>query len=700
MRSRYILICAVVMLFLSVSFAFSQERNVTGEVSVTGVLPYVSGNEAKFNEYRDYKDSTVRPFAGGYLQYDNKKGYYLDFSASDIGYDTQRYSLEGGKYGSYKYSLLYDEIVHNQTWDARTFYGAPGSNTLDYVAASGNRPTNDTNNWVEFDYKTKRKRMDAGAELSLMKPFYFTVDAGREKKEGTGWAGISQNTSTGAEIPSPVDFTTDHMTAEIGYGKKPFFAAFNYYYQKFSNDDPYLNVRSPFPSVANNDKTPLAPKNDYQKFSFAGNTQLPWNSKFNLKAAYAMANSDKNLTTSYWTSGSSPTSVTYNDSKFDGSYNTQNYAGVLTSTPFSFLTGKAYYKYYKKDNTSDHIHWVQGGTEFTNPLFGYLKENYGAELDFGIMKNLHLIAAYGHNYIDRRREDIPKDKDDVYSMEARYKLPSLATLKVGYEYMVRAADHEWVAGDPVEEQYIRRYDAAARNQYGWKVDLQLYPLDYLNFNFMYKYTKVDYKDTTLGIQNTVRNFWGVNGDLTYFKWMKVYGYFDWDKLTTDQFQRRVQNQNAANPWGPIQNSTDYNWTADQSEKNYDWGLGFDFYPIPKKLTVRLGYDYVRSSGTVDYNYLTAAAIPSGQSNDSVDLNNVDNYRKEAFSIKAFYNATPALTLMGGWSYESYKYSDAGYNGYRYTLPVGSATPSVYYTGLYADPSYKANVYYLGANYKF
>jgi MtrB/PioB family decaheme-associated outer membrane protein len=686
-------VCLVVIALLPLSAAFSEDKNLSGEVSVTGVLPYIDGNKAKFNEYRDYRDGVISPFGGVFLDYDNKKGYFFDFGASDIGYDTQRYSLEGGKYGSYKYSLLYDEIPHNQTWNARSFYADPGGSTLNYTPATGNRPTSNADNWVAFDYQTKRKALSGGAEFTVMKPFFFSFNVGRETKDGTGVSGISSSSSNGAEIPMPVSYTTDHMKAEIGYGKQPFFAAFNYYYQKFSNDDRYLDVRSPFPTVTNSTQIPLAPANDYQKFSFLGNVKLPFNSKFNAKADYAHATSNKDLVTSYWSS--TLNQLTNSSPTFDGEVNTQNYNMVLTSVPFSFLTGKAFYRYYKKDNSSDQITVTPTtGSPFQNSLFDYHTENYGAELDFRVIKNLHFIAGYAHNNIDRTRDDIPKNKDDFYKMEARYNLTSVATLKGAYEYLVRAADYQ--AGTTAASQYTRMFDAAAKNQTTWKVDLQLYPVENLNFNIMYKYVKVDYKDTTIGITDTEQNFWGVNGDYTFTKWLKAFGYFDWDELQRNQFQRR----GSSDPFGTTQNTTNYNWTADQVQKNYDWGLGTEIAVIPKTLTIRAGYDNVRSSGTVDLNYLLAAAIPAGQSNDSVDLPNVDSYRKECFFIRGIYNATPSLTITGGYAYESYRYNDAGFNGYQYTIPAGSASPNGYLTGLYADPSYKANIVFLGAAYKF
>jgi hypothetical protein len=177
--------------------------------------------------------------------------------------------------------------------------------------------------------------------------------------------------------------------------------------------------------------------------------------------------------------------ITYSDTTFNGKLDTQNYQFVLTSAPFRFVDGKLYYQYYKTNNDSDEITINDGSNPlWHNHLFEYEKQNYGAELDWRLMKGLHLTTAYGHNYIDRKREDIPKNNDDIYRAEVKFTGIDIATLKVGYQYMVRAADHDiptLTLGTQSEadiiEQFVRRHDAAAKNQYMWKVDLQLYPIE-------------------------------------------------------------------------------------------------------------------------------------------------------------------------------------------------------------------------------
>lgn len=110
MQSR-IFLWLMILSLVACSKALSQERHPTGEVSLTPAQVDIKGNRAKFNEYRDLR-SGVYGHIG--LRYDGDRTY-LDFRAEDMGYKDQKYELEGGSLGNFKFHLGYDEIPHNIT---------------------------------------------------------------------------------------------------------------------------------------------------------------------------------------------------------------------------------------------------------------------------------------------------------------------------------------------------------------------------------------------------------------------------------------------------------------------------------------------------------------------------------------------------------------------------------------------------------
>lgn len=149
----------------------------------------------------------------------------------------------------------------------------------------------------------------------------------------------------------------------------------------------------------------------------------------------------------------------------------------------------------------------------------------------------------------------------------------------------------------------------------------------------------------------------------------------------------------------MQNSLNFNWDLTQKEKTYDYGVGTDVYLIPKKLTLKLQYDYVMSNGNADFSYLLDAALTGGRTNSNIDASNWDDYRRRSFKVKAVYDVLQSLSVMAGYAYEKYTYNDIQTDSYEYVVTSAGFT-NTYLTGAYKEPDYKANVFFLGMTYRF
>jgi hypothetical protein len=152
-------------------------------------------------------------------------------------------------------------------------------------------------------------------------------------------------------------------------------------------------------------------------------------------------------------------------------------------------------------------------------------------------------------------------------------------------------------------------------------------------------------------------------------------------------------------------ATNFNWDVTQLDRSFNYGANADIYIIPNKLTLRIQYDYLRSNGLADLTYLgvdpaLAATATAGRTNDNMDSDDWDDYKKSAFMIKAVYDIKKYLSASAGFVYERYKYSDDALNNYPDSYVSGTGTNTTYLTGLYKDPSYNANVVFLSLTYKF
>jgi hypothetical protein len=128
------------------------------------------------------------------------------------------------------------------------------------------------------------------------------------------------------------------------------------------------------------------------------------------------------------------------------------------------------------------------------------------------------------------------------------------------------------------------------------------------------------------------------------------------------------------------------------------GLGTDWVAT-SKLTIKASAIYAETDGSVDF-----AALPSGGVAPVVTpatllpIAAVDDTTRFSFNLKGIYTVNKSWELTGGYAYEKYKYSDIGYDGFRYVAGAGASAS--YMTGQYAFQPYTANIFYAMGTYKF
>jgi MtrB/PioB family decaheme-associated outer membrane protein len=683
-----IAIFALIIILGSFSYSFSEEVSAEGEVGIKGVYAGVTGGEggkAKFTEYRDLEQG-FSAFGRARLNFDSEK-YFLNFQGGDFAYDTQFYGIEGGMWGKFKFDLFYDEIPHNITFDGRTFFQGAGSHNLTGT------PNTNFSSWNTFDYSIERRQYGGGFKTPMLKPFYLDVSIQREERDGIKPASIAPGSPGGivVELPEPVDYTTNNLKVEGGYGKNPLFLSLGFLFSDFNDSNDKLNFthpQAPFPI----DTLTLPPDNRYYKGYFRGGAKLPLSSKFNVNAGYSSARSDANLLNSF-VNGGVINPVTLSKPDFDGRIDTQNYSFVLTSNPLRFLNGKIFYNYFKRDNKNDVI--VQNA-EFNRP-FDYRKNAAGIDLGLRLPENVYLSGGYKYIKTDRNlkgaeptEELIPPDNEDnIFSVDLRWDGLDFMALRAGYERLDRGADFT----GPVPFNRRSAYASFDRDTYRASVDL--YPIENLDLGFGYLYKITDY-DEIFGLKKDKRHEFETSADYLIGKIAKLYGFFNYEWI---KFIQDVQNPSPLAAF-----------SEDQKEKTYGGGIGTEIYAIPQKLIFMFQFDYVKSNGNVDFTLDPSLFVAgtglgpgSGANNDNIDITNLDDYTKYALKFKAAYHFTKSLIVSAGYVYERFKYNDAQLDNYLFVNPAGGPVTggnAGYLTGAYKDQSYKAHVVLGGVTYRF
>ncbi len=694
-----------ILLILSFSYAIAQEKTISSEISLEGRGVHLKKNSGKFYEYNGLQDHIVGDIT---LSYDTEK-YSTSLKGENIIADDQFYEIKGSKWGDFKYSIYYNEIPHNYSFGAGSFYVNPGSNNLTY---------NNLNQWVSrFDYSIKRKDFGGSFDLTLNSPFFFKMDINYLDREGLypigAPSGVFRTISPGGspfgnviEMPSPIDNITTNINLETGYKAKFLFLSLKGAFSSFNNKDEWLTFRNPYVTSQSLSETiSLPPDNKYWRLGFSGMLKLPFDSTLSLTTGYSKLTSEVSLLNTIWTSSlPGPTysliTLGLNDRTFNGDISYKNISMALTSNPIKSLSSKIYFKYLKKSNDSDEIIYTYSGQSVRNHIFDYKKHNAGLDLGYKFTKDLKAGVGYDYLKVKREREDIPETRDNRFSVYLKYNPFDFLGTNVKYQRLNRSSKFESPgvsSNDPAYiENFVRRFDATDNKQDSIKIGIDLSPIDTLDLSLEFAYKKDNYKETVLGLTDAKRN--ELIFDTSYeIKGIKLYGFFDYEISKLDQTSRYINPTGtySFNPYSPpVPNS--YNWDVELKYKNYVFGLGFEVPILKNKFSLGAQYDFEKSNGNADF---TSQYLTGTLTQDLIDISRYDDYKKHSFSTKIKYTYKGRLDLVIGYIFQKLIYNDAQFDGYQYIMPI-TGTPNTYLTGAYKDEPYKANVLFLKAIYRF
>ena len=125
------------------------------------------------------------------------------------------------------------------------------------------------------------------------------------------------------------------------------------------------------------------------------------------------------------------------------------------------------------------------------------------------------------------------------------------------------------------------------------------------------------------------------------------------------------------------------------------GVGLD-WPVMERLMVKGSALYYHTDGSADITSQNNFGNP-------LPIGAYDDSKRTSLNLKGIHGYDKNWSFTLGYAYERWRYSDAGYNGYQYTVPfpgVTTNTSQSYLNGYLAFNNYNANIVYLQATYKF
>jgi len=418
---------ALLLSFTGPAMVSAAEETLVNGVAEFGVRTFDGASDsAQFQEFRSLDDGGF----GNVQLHLNSTDYYLRLDAEISDSNDNSFLLKGGKYGHFKYLFNYSEMPHNYYFGAKTPASGVGTNFLDFPLVADVPVLAE---WNRFDYSVDHKSYGGELEVSFNTPYYFSIAAERREQDGLR----PYSTRQFAEIPEPVDTTTDNFSVKAGYAGEDISASVTGSISQFENDNKFIRWSSP--SNGSITEIVFSPDNDFKRL--AGD--LTWRN-LPLNSVLAVSVSNSWLEGDYTADdvGFDITASDYNRSDFDGDIEYKTASLSLLSRPMNKLSTKLYYRYFDRDNDSSVITYNGGGTTNAVELLSYEKDIMGINVGYRLPGKNKLDAGYEYANIDRSTpsgDGIPTDEtqDDTVFLQLKNKSLDWMTAKLRYTYMKR-----------------------------------------------------------------------------------------------------------------------------------------------------------------------------------------------------------------------------------------------------------------------
>ncbi|MBN1570536.1 MAG: MtrB/PioB family outer membrane beta-barrel protein [Acidobacteria bacterium] len=734
MKATLLLIILAVMIALP-DAAFVQDGGfkLSGSIGAGG---FGTDEDAKdSSKLKEYRDLSSGPF--GVFELKGRNGiFYLDAFGENLGRDDMYINVQGGIYGQFRFRAFGDWLTHNFGFGphgGRTPYINPGSTNLRLFSnIPGALANSSVPPWTSIDFRTERRNIGGNFEFSGRSPWYLLFEANDLHQTGINKVDAAAlGTSPGngfVDLPYPVSYTTHNVSIEGGYQTERGHLSANLLDSSFDNDNFLFDFQNPFFGFGTDTAT-FAPDNHYIRLGANGMLrQLVLNSTLSARITYDRGTNRVNMIDEVLnTSGSAGLAPTSPSSPvFRGKVENVTAQVSFASDLARNLDTRAYYKYYRRHNSSSEIAFLvplttaglvcfEAGTTSaanvnvacTGDRYGYTKHNPGVEAGYRFTHGNRLSA--GFDYLNTNRDRFDADETDEKKVYVQWSNNSLEmlTARFKYQYLQRRShfltDHAgFDAGSPYYlERFNRSFDVANLNQHLVKANFDITFLEFLDFGIEAYYKKNKFKDFTLGRLNDRRKeFYGSvsYGDPAKFR-VTLFG--DVEYINYDSYHRTVNAGSCptSSPqcFDPTMEPTTiaFNWGAELRDKNWTVEFGAD-WPLNPKLTIKGSAIVQETRGSVDFQSQTledgapaALLFPIGA---------YDNTRRRSINPRVVYACSSKAELTIGYAYEKYEYKDTQFDGYQYT--IGSGTTTSYLSGIYAFPDYRANIVYGTMRYVF
>ena len=655
---------------------YQDEAGLHGEVHLG--IGYVSDDSFKFGDYTGLNEEGPYGIGDAALRYRGDDATYWNLYATDLGLDSRRVEMEGGRQGTYKAVLNYSELPKLLSDTAQTPFAGVGSSRLALPGGWVRTGTTDTmplltGSLHNVDLRTDRTKLGVGLSVTPAQRWEYSARYTHERKEGLkdiGGGFLFRSTL----LPEPVDYTTDQMELGVAYKADRWSARLAYYGSFFRDDNQSLIFDDPFIAPIGNTtegQLALPPDNEFHQVSLSGTYQFGDTTLGSARLALGRMTQDDDFLP--YTINPNIATTPLSRNSLDGKVDTTDFDARLTSAPAPRWHLQADLRFDERDDKTPQESYQYVLTDAftpptaTNLTYSYRKWETKLTGRYRLSKMARLSAGAGFKNYERPGQEVDNGRENSLWGEIRLHPSVSAQMTVRLTHAERDGSYDQLATTvPPQNPLIRKYNMAQRTQNRVAARLSMTPSERFSFGLSFDYTNNDYDDTEIGLTKGTDRSATLDAAFTPVEGVNLHAF-----VSTEVSEDK---QNGS------QNFTVPDWFATTTDTSDAAGFGAVIRSEFGEREFGFDYTYSQSRGEIEQHGQTP--FP--------DLFT----RLQSFQAYGRYHASDSLALELAYYYEKYETDNWMLDG------VEPATVPDALTLGEESPSYSVDVVMASVRYSF
>lgn len=684
-----------------------------GEVTLGIRATDVTGDEARYQRYRDLRDGPILDRLRWRRQTANA---IVTLGADHVGYRDQRFfaTIDTGRL---RVTGLWDQIPLFFSGDTRSLYTRTGPGTLEIddsiqTAAQANYVNirKHLGQASGFDTRYRRDTVEFGLGYSATKELELKLKVRSAHKEGTMPFGASFGLNNSVELAVPIDHRTTDVTTVAEWASPAGSFRVGYFGSWFDNRVPTLVWDNPLAISDSTDTTttalysgrgvsrgrmPLWPSGTLHTVDLGGGYRLPGRTRVSGNLAIASGSQDATLVPH--TTNPLIAAPRLDRETAEAEVRTTNANVNVTTRPHSRVSVTARYRLHDYDNRTPVFHRTDtvrfdqvfrraaGESEY----FSRKSQRFDADAGFNVLPSTAFRLGYGYNHVDRTARLFERTTENVFRASVDSTGNEYLSVRAVYERAGRAGEHlEPHTLQAVGEQPgMRHYDVANRDRSRATALLMLNPVPQVAITAAVGRGKDDYEDSAFGLRDSENATYSVGVAVAAAEKVDFSMNYGSEKYTATQSSRNaVPGPQFTDP------NRDFAVDGDDDVDTFDASLSLQ--KAVARTDIAIGYTWSRSKAT--YIYRLATPFQPVQ-----QLPVVKNELAGA-NVDVRYQLSRRMAVGIGYRYERYRVDDFALGPQTIqdiVLPVAPDAPAGTFLGYVYRP-YTAHTAFLRLSTSF